>query len=271
MLASPARRSIRDNTAVEPTALQGTGLDSRAHASLLTLRKIKISMECMEANRQQQVMNEALQLVSQRCSRLASSCYWAGTSAVSLEVLHHRQSFDLDFHTRKALLDTRPLLAEMRTAFPKAFDLTQSPDEFGSGFQGILTLPGGEKITIEVMASYADVSDDELTGATAAPALQRVTLKRYLADKIQCVVERAEARDLVDILAVLRHDPLLQPEARRMLTEQDAAIATERLLNWTDERLAADLAAYSDVSLADAREACGLLLKWLKEDAGEPG
>jgi len=35
----------------------------------------------------------------ERCPRLLKTCYWAGTSAVSLEEIHHRQSFDLDFHS----------------------------------------------------------------------------------------------------------------------------------------------------------------------------
>jgi hypothetical protein len=48
---------------------------------------------------------------------MLKACYWAGASAVSLEETHHRQSFDLDFHTRKALFDVRPLLAEYSWRF----------------------------------------------------------------------------------------------------------------------------------------------------------
>ncbi len=216
------------------------------------------------ADPQSDLVQRALRLVCERCPRLSGSCYWAGTAAIAVEELHHRQSFDLDFHTRGALVDTRPILAEIRNAFPGAFELTQSPDEFGSGFQGVLTIPGGERITIEVLANYEDVSESDLTETTVAPTIPRVTLHRYLADKIQCVADRTEARDLVDIGAVLNKVPALEAKARQFLAEQDAAIVVERLLNLTDERIAADLAAYQDVSVGKASEIRDKLLIWMK-------
>lgn len=55
---------------------------------------------------------EAVRLVAEKCPRIRTSCYWAGTSAVATEVLGHRRSMDLDFHTLRALQDVRPILAE---------------------------------------------------------------------------------------------------------------------------------------------------------------
>jgi hypothetical protein len=104
-----------------------------------------------------------------------------------------------------------------------------------------------------------------------APALRRVSLSRYLADKIQCVVERSEARDLVDILAVLRKRPGLEAEARRLLRRQDAVLLVERLLAWSDRAIAKDLRAYDDAPPAQAREARDLLLAWVKTDSGGAG
>jgi hypothetical protein len=199
-----------------------------------------------------------------------SLCYWAGTAAIAAEDLHHRQSFDLDFHTRAALKDVRPIMAEIQRGFPNAFEVLQAPDEFGSGFSGILALPNGDRITLEVLSNYEDVQAGDLTPSQSVRGLQRVSLSRYLADKIQCVVERAEARDLVDVLAVLRRHPETEPLARRLLMEQDAVLAAERLLAWTDEQIAADLAAYDDVTPDDARQARDKLLAWLKSScAGE--
>ena len=94
------------------------------------------------------VTETALRLLVRRCPRLVRSCYWAGTSSIAVEELRHRQSFDIDFHTRRALFDVRPLLAEMRAAFPGKFEVIQSPDDFGSGFRGVLALPGGNSITV---------------------------------------------------------------------------------------------------------------------------
>ncbi len=119
------------------------------------------------------MIRHALNLIQERCPRVIQTCYWAGTAAISAEELNHRHSYDIDLHTKKALIDTRPLLAEFRHAFPGAFELTQSPDEFGSGFQGVLTLPDGMRVTLEVLANYEDLADDDLVPARLA-GVQRV-------------------------------------------------------------------------------------------------
>lgn len=152
----------------------------------------------MDPDKQNEVPEAAVRLLSERCPRLVRMCYWAGTSSISLEELHHRQSFDLDFHTSQQLQDIRPILAEMQKFFPDGFEVISPPDEFGSGFSGVLTLPGGERVTIEVLANYEDVPETDLVTSSIAPKFKRVSVERYLADKIQCVAERAEARDWVD-------------------------------------------------------------------------
>jgi hypothetical protein len=224
----------------------------------------------MEQDKQVAMAREALALLCARCPRLVGLCYWAGTAAIAIEELHHRQSFDLDFHTRRALVNTSPILAELRAVFGDDFEVVQAPDEFGSGFQGVLTLPGGARITLEVRSNYEDVPGTDLVDADTVRSLKRVTLERYLADKIQCVAERAEARDLVDIAAVLRSAPTLRERARRLLAQQDALLLVERLLAWTDEEIAKDLEAYEGVSTADAREVRDLLLGWLRQAEGAP-
>jgi hypothetical protein len=225
------------------------------------------AMASVQAQRADTAVRKAVRLLASRCPRLARSCYWAGTASIAVEELHHRQSFDLDFHTRKSLQDVRPLLAEIQAAFPGAFRLVVSPDEFGSGFQGVLALPNGDRITLEVLANYEDVPNADLVPAEAAPTLKRVSISRYLADKIQCVAERAEARDLVDIGAVLRHRPALRIKARRWLAQQDAALLVERLQAWTDASIRQDLKAYAGVRPAEAQAVRDLLLKWLRETA----
>ncbi|MFC1462211.1 nucleotidyl transferase AbiEii/AbiGii toxin family protein [Verrucomicrobiota bacterium] len=223
----------------------------------------------MDAERQIEISRAALRTIGERCPRLAKMCYWAGTAAIAIEELHHRQSFDLDFHTREALYDIRPILAEIRAAFPGTFELVTAPDEFGSGFQGILALPDDERITIEVLSNYEDVPASDLVDAETSPCIKRVSLLRYLADKVQCVAERVEARDLVDILFVLRKSPGLEASARRLLAEQDAVLLVERLQGWSDRAIEDDLLAYDDVSADDAREARDLLLQWITANVAE--
>ena len=65
----------------------------------------------MDPNAQDAVARRALTLICDRCPRLVGLCYWAGTAAIAIEELHHRQSFDLDFPTRGALVNTSPILA----------------------------------------------------------------------------------------------------------------------------------------------------------------
>ena len=204
-------------------------------------------------------------MISDRCPRLVRSCYWAGTSAISIEELGHRTSLDIDFHTHRALQDVRPILAEMQRNFSEKFRLMMAPDEFGSGFRGILQLPNGEHIVIEVLSNFEDVTADEVTVSKTVPRVKRITLSKYLADKIQCVAERAEARDLVDIRAVLEKFPKMKQNIIRNLLDQDALLLAERLLAWSDESIADDLAAYPDVNPEKAVEARNLLLKWLKD------
>ena len=223
----------------------------------------------MDSNRQEEISREALQQLAEHCPRLSKLCYWAGTAAIAIEELHHRQSFDLDFHTREALYNVRPILAEIRAAFPGAFEVVQAPDEFGSGFQGLLTLPDGERITIEVLSNYEDVPASDLVDSTTSHVMKRVSLARYLADKIQCVVERVEARELVDILFVLRVNPSMEELAHRLLADQDALLLVERLLAWSDAEIEKDLRAYDDVLPTDAQEARDLLLEWIKTDVAE--
>lgn len=207
----------------------------------------------------------ALETLKDRCPRLRRACYWAGTSCIAAEELHHRGSFDLDFHTRRAMVDTRPLLAELQGAFGEGFELVQAPDEFGSGFRGILTLASGESIAVEVLSSFEETQPSELVKATLVPAFRRITLRRYVQDKVQCIVERAEARDLVDLRATLTLRPELEAFMRNAVARQDALLLTERLLTWDDAGIRRDLASYEDVDPLDACHMRDLLLSWLKE------
>jgi hypothetical protein len=54
---------------------------------------------------------------------------------------------------------------------------------------------------------------------------------------------------------------------RKTIQAQDALLMAERLLGWTDEQIAEDLAAYEDVNPDDAIQARNLLLSWLKDEA----
>lgn len=218
----------------------------------------------MNYNEYEKLIKEAIVLLAERCPRLISLCYWAGTSAISTEVLQHRISFDLDFHTRKALIDVRPILAEIQKNFPDQVDVIQSPDQFGSSFRCILILPEGKRITLEILANFEDVQEDELVNSVFVPEISRISLSRYLADKIQCVAERAEARDLIDISAVLKKYPDMKKEVYTLLLKQDILLLTERLLTWTDEVMEADLEAYTGIDVRDAIEARELLLSFIK-------
>jgi hypothetical protein len=214
------------------------------------------------------LIRDALRLLVERCPRIATTCYWAGTSAIALEELRHRSSLDIDLHTKRALMDVRPILVELQRAFPGDFALIEDPDDSGSGFRGVLGLPGGRSISIEVLSNYEDVPAPHLVDSSTVPQLKRVSLARYLADKVQCVVERVEARDLVDIGAVLQKHPELTEAAKRLVFEQDDLLLSERLLAWTRREIEEDLRAYPDAEPEEARRTRDLLLSWIRAANG---
>jgi hypothetical protein len=162
----------------------------------------------------------------------------------------------------------RLLLAELEQAFPGRVEIVSPPDAFGSGFSGVLESSDGEKVTIQVFAGFESVPNGDLVKSTTAPSLWRVALHRYLADKVQCVVERLEARDLVDIAAVARLRPRLQHALRKAVADQDALLLVERLLGWTDDAIRDDLRGYVDVDPGEAIAMRDALLAMVRsEDA----
>jgi hypothetical protein len=181
----------------------------------------------MSADRAE-LLREALRVIAKECPRLVAI---GRVRPRSRSKKPHRESFDLDFHTQHPFVDTRAFLAELQRAFPGKLEIVQAPDARGSGFSAVIE-SRGERMTLQVFAAFDDVPEGDLVRATTAPGLRRITLQRYLADKVQCLVERIEARDLVDIHAALH--------ARRSR------------LGWTDDAIIVDLKAYSDVNPADA-------------------
>lgn len=76
-----------------------------------------------------------------RCKMIGDQYdYRAGASALAIEELQHRSSFDLDFHTREALADVPPVLVEIQRIFGEDFAVLRAPYAFGSGFGGVLRL-----------------------------------------------------------------------------------------------------------------------------------
>ncbi len=208
---------------------------------------------------------QAVREIAARCPRLTATCYWAGTSSIAIEELRHRQSCDIDFHTCRALADIRPVLAELEQVFGDKIEVVDPPDEFGSGCRAVLQLALGQPINLEILSNYEDVPSADLIPAKSVPGIRRVSLERYLADKVQCLAERHEARDLVDIQAVLEHHPELVSKAKQFIRQQDAIWLAERLMSWSDEALRADLLIYPDVDANTAMTGRDTLFTWLKE------
>jgi hypothetical protein len=208
---------------------------------------------------------ETLTTLAQRCPRLLRSCYWAGTSPIILEETHHRQSYDIDLHTLRALRDVRPFGVELRNAFGTAYQVLSEPDSLGSGFRGSLDLASGGQIFIEVMASFESPGKADLVPSKLVPGWRRVSLRRYTLDMLQCVAERMEARDLVDLRVVFDYRKELAEACRRQLSNLDQLLLGERLLSWTDETLRSDLEAYPGVDWKLGAGARDTLLGWLQE------
>lgn len=211
-----------------------------------------------------QLLLSALGEIVSSCPRVVRRCYWAGTSAISIEELQHRNSFDIDLHTLRAQASTAPILQDLQQQFGPRFSLIETPNPYGAGFQGALSVTGGQSLTLQVMSNFQTVKKSEVVPSSRIPVLLRVGLTKYLRDKLTCLVERAEARDLVDVQATLRQRPDLEKVARKELAALDEVLLVERLLAWSDQAIAGDLKLYPEVDPALACSARDLLLKWVK-------
>lgn len=209
------------------------------------------------------ILATTLREIVSACPSVRTSCYWAGTSAIALEELRHRDSFDIDLHTIHPLEDLRPLLAELDAAFSPRLLVAEPPGPYRSGFQGVIQVAGDKDLTLQVMANYEEVPLEHLVESTLVPGFRRIGLAKYLRDKLTCLVERAEARDLVDVMYTIEHRPSLEGLAQRALATLDELLLAERLLSWTDQLLEADLKAYPGVDPGRARQARDVLLSWL--------
>ena len=126
-------------------------------------------------------------------------------------------------------------------------------------------MPSGEELALEVLSNFEDVPASQLTKSKLAPDIRRISLPKYLHDKVQYLVERNEAQDLADIGAILKKFPAMQNQTQIFVLKQDTLLLTERLLNWQEEDLRTELAIYGPDLLEQALDAKIPLLSWIKE------
>jgi hypothetical protein len=212
-----------------------------------------------------ELVSQVLTILVKSCPKLLANCYWAGSSAISIEELSHRQSYDLDFHTCDALIDVRPFLAEIKRAFPKVTEIVAAPAGLSAGFRVSVQLDQGQEMLIEVLSNFDDVSKEDLSEAKIVKGVKRVSLNKYLRDKLQCLCERTEARDLADIFAVLQKFPKLVNFAHQCLLQIDLVLLSQRLLDWNDEALKSDLLKYNDIKFDEVKAMRDKMLAWIKE------
>ena len=119
---------------------------------------------------------------------------------------------------------------------------------------------------MEVRSSYQDTKPWELVVATLVPAFRRITLRRYVEDKVQCIVERAEARDLIDLRATLTLRPELESFIKQAVAEQDALLRNGCCPGMTQPF--AEISRHTRTSNPETSDMRKLLLSWLKEGSG---
>lgn len=62
----------------------------------------------------------------------------------------------------RAFVDARPLLAEFQKRFGQTFELVETPNPYGAGFQGQLDVGADSLLTIQVMTNFQDVKNNGL-------------------------------------------------------------------------------------------------------------
>ncbi len=127
-------------------------------------------------------------------------CHLGGGAALSGAHLAHRLSRDIDLFFHQAD-DHRALvraLPEIARECGVQIELTR---DAGSFVRGVLKLPGGEHLEVDLVHEPAPDLD------APAPVLEGIAIEPWVdlrASKLTCILSRSEPRDLVDLLFLER-------------------------------------------------------------------
>jgi predicted nucleotidyltransferase component of viral defense system len=141
-------------------------------------------------------------------SRLAAEVVFGGGAALAAVYLHHRRSEDLDFFLDRELepADLRPVtraLARRR--------ITVDQNVFGPRRSLVLSRAGAEFGKVD----FAYYPYEPVARRPTWTGLRVESLLDMTVNKVQAVLTRTQARDLVDLYFLLREGP--EPDLERLL------------------------------------------------------
>lgn len=147
------------------------------------------------------LMQQALSEIAEAIPKSHEKLYLGGTAPVSIRHLRHAISLDLDFHTNQALAPTSLEARSLKKHFKGRLEWFEADHEFGI-FRGAIDSgeidQNGGKILIEIdlFSHFEDTPNELLEDGGTWSKFKTTSLHAYLKNKVTCLEERAEAKDL---------------------------------------------------------------------------
>ena len=170
-------------------------------------------------------MHVALQQVEQAAPELQRNYYLGGTTPVACLDLKHDVSLYLDLHTKEELAPTSTEATKIKRAFGSKLQWHSVDAEFGLYRGNIKTTFKGSAVVIglNVTNNVESVGPGDTKAAPGFSRTDVITVRKYLATKIQCLDERQEIKDVYHLFrlsqnaqtrdmtrnAIVRADPLI--------------------------------------------------------------
>ncbi len=181
-------------------------------------------------------MRVALQQVEQAAPALQRDYYLGGTTPVACLDLQHDVSLYLDLHTKEELAPTSAEATKIKRAFGSKLQWHSVDAEFGLYRGNIKTTFKGSPavIGLDVMSNIESVGPGDTKAAPGFCRMGVITVRKYLATKIQCLDERQETKDVYHLFH-LSQNPQTRDMTRNAIERADPLIVIAAAKNALDE------------------------------------
>ena len=181
-------------------------------------------------------MRVALQQVEQAAPALQRDYYLGGTTPVACLDLQHDVSLYLDLHTKEELAPTSAEATKIKRVFGSKLQWHSVDAEFGLYRGNIKTTFKGSPVVIglDVMSNIESVGPGDTKAAPGFCRMDVITVRKYLATKIQCLDERQETKDVYHLFR-LSQNPQTRDMTRNAIERADPLIVIAAAKNALDE------------------------------------
>jgi hypothetical protein len=171
------------------------------------------------------LMQATLHEIEQAVPTLQSNYYLGGTTPVACVDLEHDVSLDLDLHTKKELAPTSAEATKLKRTLGSKLRWYSVDAEFGLYRGNIKTTYEGRPVVLglDVMSNIDTARPGDTKRAPGFCQMDVISLRKYLATKIQCLDERQETKDLYHLFR-LSQAPQTREMTRQAIERADPLI-----------------------------------------------